>query len=675
MPIKTAANVIVPKRDVDPQVEGELTNLLYRNSRGLHLTGAGAAGLATLLFWQSTHPVSISLWLGCMLAIAAGRAWLARRFAQEELSLAETSRWSQAFQYGNVAAAVGWAFGGLLMYPPGSPSGQMLLTVVMVGVIAIFTPMLVANRKYAVTFALIVMAPLIMRHLGNGSLQSLVAVAILILLFPLLIALTIRSFNQIVEDLQARFAYADLAKELSGEIAVRRQAEHRLLDMANFDQLTNLPNRSLLKDRMDRALAKSQRHKSLVAVLFVDLDRFKHINDSLGHHVGDEVLREIAERLQKTVRQENTVARLSGDEFIIVVEEMNTLDEIRTVARRLLMEVSEPIILEDSTELKLTASIGIAVAPDHGKENDLLLQNADIAMYRAKTQGRNGFQIFTPDMHAEALTRLSRENALRRALENEEFFLAFQLEMHGATQAYVGAEALLRWESPEYGMISPAEFIPLAEETGLIRPLGDWALRAALQQARRFTERFGKDFYTGINLSPRQLEAEDAVEHIEAMIKDVGVDPSAVMFEITETVALSNAHSNLTKLRKLRALGCQLALDDFGTGNSSLTYLKRFPITAVKLDKSFIDNVTMNREDAAIARATIELAQELDLKVIAEGVESREQADWLKDRQCFIMQGYLFSPPLQASQCMDRVAATGKTDVEATPGQHERRET
>lgn len=656
MPIKTSANVLVPRRDVDPQVEGELVNLLYENTRGLHLITAVTALFLAVLFWPTTNPVSMSLWLLYMLGVAGGRAWLARAFHQHESSLDETVAWRNHFRLGNLAAGMGWGVAGILMFPPGNQNIQLLLTVAILGVIAVAIPALAASRKFFVGFALIALAPLLVRHLINGTTMSLVAVALLIFVFPLLVLYAIRAYRQTVEELQARFAYADLARELSGEIAVRRQAEHRLLDMANFDQLTGLPNRTLLRDRMERAMAKSKRRQTLVAVLFFDLDRFKHINDSLGHHIGDEVLREVSRRLQVTVRQENTVARLSGDEFIIVLEEIHTQNEVRSVARRLLMEVSDPIQLEDSTELKLTASIGIAFAPDHGKETETLLQNADIAMYRAKTKGRNTFQIFAPDMHAAALTRMSRENALRKALDNEEFYLTYQPQVDTFSGGYVGVEALMRWESPEYGMISPNEFIPLAEDTGLIKPLGDWALRVALHQAKRFREKFGSEFHMGINLSARQLEDPNAIRHIEKMMEEADVQPSSILFEITESVALSNAHSNLTQLRKLRALGARLALDDFGTGNSSLTYLKRFPITCVKLDKTFIDSVTMNREDAAIARATIDLANELELMVIAEGVESREQADWLQQQNCFIMQGYLFSPPMQANQCADRMA-------------------
>src|SRR5690606_946463 len=295
-------------------------------------------------------------------------------------------------------------------------------------------------------------------------------------------------------------------------------------------------------------------------------------------HVGDDVLRTVAARLKQCIREENTVSRMSGDEFIVVMEEFADIDAVRSLARRMLMEISEPVAMEDGSDIKLTASIGISLYPDHGREVEALLQNADIAMYRAKTGGRNTFQIFSPDMHAEALTRLSRENALRRALENEEFFLAYQPQVDTFSGGYIGVEALIRWESPEYGLVAPGEFIPLAEDTGLIKPLGDWALRTACEQAVKFRKEFGREFHVSINLSARQLDPDRTVQTIARILEDTGVEPATLMFEITESVALTNAHANLTLLRKLRAMGCRLALDDFGTGNSSLTYLKRFPI-------------------------------------------------------------------------------------------------
>ena len=665
MPVTSSNTVALPRRDVDQQVEGELTNLLFRNTRGLHVASMVGALLIAGLFSGEIPGIVLVLWATFMLGTETVRAVIARRFNRTEIPVADANDWRHRFATGTLLAAIGWGSAGVLLFEPGNETAQVILVIIILSAVTVSIPALAADRRLFVTFALIAIVPLLSRLLLQESQASLVAAAMLIFLFPLLTAFALRLSHQTINELNMHFAYADLARELSGEIAVRRQAEGRLLDLANFDQLTGLPNRTLLRDRLDQAMRKAHRRNARVAVLFADLDRFKHINDSLGHHSGDDVLRTIAQRLQECVRSENTVARLSGDEFIIIIEDFDSLDSIRAVTRRILMDVSEPIPLTDGNEVKLGASIGIALYPDHGREVEALLQNADIAMYRAKTRGRNTFQIFAPDMHAEALTRLSRENALRRALENEEFYLAYQPQLDTASGEYVGVEALLRWESPEYGVISPAEFIPLAEDCGLITPIGDWVLRRACEQAVRFQQEFGDNFHMGINLSAHQLDPNRLIGKFERILADTGADPATLVIEITESIAMSNAHSNLALLRKLRTMGLRLALDDFGTGNSSLTYLKRFPINIVKLDKSFIDNVTMNREDAAICQATIELANALELQVIAEGVESRSQADWLQRNSCFLMQGYLFSAPLRAHECNARIALKNTIDLEA----------
>ncbi|HEX7031183.1 MAG TPA: diguanylate cyclase, partial [Gammaproteobacteria bacterium] len=540
MPISTSANVILPQRDVDRQVEGEMTNLLFRSARGLHVSTIIGAVLIAALFWVNVGHLVLLLWTVYMTVTGAARAWVAANFNRREIPLGDSGPWLQRFQTGNLLSGLGWGAAGILLFVPGNSASQLVLTVIIVVAIAVSLPSLSAGRRLFVQFALLAITPLLVRHLLEGLQANLVAAGLLIFLFPLLTAFALRGYRQRVDELQARFAYADLARELSGEIAVRRQAEHRLLDLANYDQLTGLPNRALLRDRLEQSIAKARRRNTRIAVLFADIDRFKSVNDSLGHHVGDEVLRTVAARLKKCIREENTVARMSGDEFIVVMEEFDDIDAVRSLARRMLMETSEPVAMEDGSDIKLSASIGISLYPDHGREVETLLQNADIAMYRAKTGGRNTFQIFAADMHAEALTRLSRENALRRALENEEFFLAYQPQVDTFSGGYIGVEALIRWESPEYGLVSPGEFIPLAEDTGLIRPLGDWALRTACEQAAKFREDFGREFHVSVNLSARQLDPDRTVQTIARILEDTGVEPSTLMFEITESVALTN---------------------------------------------------------------------------------------------------------------------------------------
>lgn len=649
----------LPRRDVDRQVDAELVNLLFRHSRGLHASTALGSVLIAALFWQHVDHLVLVLWALYMLITGLTRSLVAHRFQREDIPAADAGAWLARFRSGNLLTGLGWSAAGILLFLPENQVAQLILTVIIFAAIAASLPSLSAHRSMFVEFALLAVTPLLLRHVWAGSANNLIAAALLLFLFPMLAAFALRSFRQMSDELRARFAYADLVHELSGEVAVRRHAENRLLELASYDQLTGLPNRSLLRDRLEMSVTRAKRHNRKVAVLFADLDRFKHVNDSLGHHAGDEVLRATAERLQAGVRRENTVARLSGDEFIITVEDFESVDELRSLARRLLMAISEPVALPDGSDVSLTASIGAALFPDHGRDVDTLLQNADIAMYRAKLAGRNGFVLFSPEMQAEALTRLSREKALRRALDNEEFWLSYQPQVDTRSRQVIGVEALLRWESREYGLVPPDEFIPLAEDTGLIRPLGAWAMQLAFEQAKRFEESFGAGFHVGVNLSARQFDEERLLEIITQNLERSGVNPATIMFEITESVAMTNAHSNLALLRRLRAMGFGLALDDFGTGHSSLAYLKRFPISCVKLDKSFIDNVAVNREDGAIARATIELARALELDVIAEGVETREQAEWLQEHDCFLMQGFLFSPPLRAHECPEQIGMGG----------------
>ncbi|MCG8432913.1 MAG: EAL domain-containing protein [Gammaproteobacteria bacterium] len=656
MAIATTANPFIPHRDVDLQVHAELTNLLYRNTRGAHVVLIAVAALIGLLFWGLVNAATVTFWISYMIALELGRAYLAAKYRRREIPLTQSRIWAQYFQLGNVMAGIGWGAGGILLFVSHSEIHQVILAVMLVGISAVAVPALATNAAVYVAFVLLTTGPLIVQLILHGTKLTMIAATLIIFVLPLLIAFAIRIHRQLVESLKLRFAYADLARELQGEIAVRRQAENRLLELANYDQLTGLPNRTLLTDRLEQALAKARRRESVVAVLFADIDRFKAINDSLGHHVGDDVLRNVGERLKAVVREENTVARLSGDEFIVLLEDTPGNQTVATVARRLLAEIGEPIELEDGTELKFTCSVGISLFPNDGTDVEALLRNADIAMYRAKKQGRNNFQFFTSDMHAEAIKRLSRENAMRKAMEREEFYLVFQPQINVLNREIIGVEALIRWNSPDFGAVSPTEFIPLAEETGLINPIGEWVLNEACKQAKIFIDELGDtDFHIAVNLSAKQLAKHGLLKQVERVLQNTGIPPHILMLEITESVALSNAHSNLALLRKFRAMGIRLALDDFGTGNSSLTYLKRFPINVVKLDKTFIENVTANREDAAIARATIDLANSLELQVVAEGVETESQVQWLKSEQCFLMQGFLFSPPIPAEECRLRM--------------------
>ena len=369
------------------------------------------------------------------------------------------------------------------------------------------------------------------------------------------------------------------------------------------------------------------------------------INDSLGHSVGDELLRRVADRLRACVREEDTVARLGGDEFIVLVPRVSSRNDANIVARKLLAAIRLPFAVEER-DFFLTTSLGVSVYPDDGVDPEALVQNADTAMYRAKEQGRDNFQLYTPAMTARAIDRLSLENRLRQALQKKELVLFYQPIVDLSDGRVRGAEALLRWEHPERGLLAPVEFISLAEISGLIAPIGRWVLQTACRQIREWQTQGHPNLTVSVNLSPRQFQGADLVSQVAGALREHGVDPRCLDLEITESNAMENAELTVNSLWELKRLGVGISMDDFGTGYSSLNYLKKFPIDRVKLDQSFVRDVASNPEDAAIVRAVIAMAHTLRLVVAAEGVETEDQLSFLRRHQCDEMQGFLFSPPV-----------------------------
>jgi diguanylate cyclase (GGDEF)-like protein/PAS domain S-box-containing protein len=431
------------------------------------------------------------------------------------------------------------------------------------------------------------------------------------------------------------------------DVTERKLYQTRIEQQANYDTLTGLANRSLLNDRLVQAIHAASSYGTRLAVVFVDLDRFKYINDSLGHHVGDELLRAMAERLKATVREGDTVARLGGDEFVLLINGHGDPETVATVLERMLSEISQPWTIPQG-DFNVTCSIGVALYPDDGKSAATLLKHADSAMYRAKDKGRNNFQFFTAELNALITERLELENKLRRALERDQFTLQYQPRVDMRTRKTVGVEALLRWNLPEQGLVPPSRFIPVAEEIGLIVPIGKWVLRTACEQAMAWRRLGLPQTIMSVNVSARQFRQDSLVTTIAEVLRETGLEPPCLEIEITESTVMHDAEQFISMLGELNDLGVQIALDDFGTGYSSLSYLKRFPVDRLKVDRSFVQDIVTDADDATIVRTIIALGHNLGLKVVAEGVENEQQTQFLCENLCDELQGFYFCKPMNA---------------------------
>ena len=436
------------------------------------------------------------------------------------------------------------------------------------------------------------------------------------------------------------------------DITEQRRAQERLNHLAHYDTLTGLPNRLLLQDRLNQAMVEADRHDRLVAVIFLDLDRFKLINDTLGHDMGDALLKSVAERLKSCVRAGDTISRLGGDEFTIVLASVGHVDDVAHVAQKIIEGFVSPFHI-NGRELFISPSMGITLYPFDDNDIDCLLRNADAAMYHAKELGRNTFQFYTAELNRRTAKRLALETALRHAIERDELLLHYQPQLDLKTGRITGAEALLRWQHAETGLISPLEFIPLAEETGLIIPIGEWVLRTACAQARTWHENGFNDLQISVNLSGRQFQHRHLARVVKKVLRDTRLDPNLLDLELTESLLMHNTDAILGAMDELHAHGVAFSMDDFGIGYSSLSYLKRFPIDRLKIDQSFVRDIPHDPDDAAIARAIISMAHSLGIKVIAEGVETTRQLAFLKANRCDIMQGYYFSKPVTAEAMTD----------------------
>jgi diguanylate cyclase (GGDEF)-like protein/PAS domain S-box-containing protein len=449
------------------------------------------------------------------------------------------------------------------------------------------------------------------------------------------------------------------------DISDRKRSEEQMTALAYRDALTGLPNRRLFNDRLGIALAQARRYRHRLAVVFVDLDRFKPVNDTLGHAAGDELLQSVAERLSACVRLGDTVARLAGDEFTLLLPGIHYVEDVSKVAVKLSEAMGRPFRIQ-GREVHVSASGGISIYPDDGQDAEALLTNADIAMYRAKQQGRDNFQMYSPAMAQKALEQGALADKLRGALAANQMALYYQPTLDLATGRIVGAEALLRWQHPELGLVYPKDFLSLADFTGLILSLGPWALEQACAQARDWQRRGSRDIFVAVNLSAYELQQSDLLGHVERALRETGLDPSSLHLEIPEGYAMQDLERTIEKLRSLKALGVSITIDGFGAGFSSLARLRRLPIDALKMDLSFVRGATTDPDDASLVTAVIAVAHSLKLKVIAQGVETEAQVALLRSLQCDGVQGYIWSPPVPAEQC-ERLLVQGGIPIPARP--------
>jgi diguanylate cyclase (GGDEF)-like protein/PAS domain S-box-containing protein len=443
------------------------------------------------------------------------------------------------------------------------------------------------------------------------------------------------------------------------DITLFKQNEQRLEQMAHYDVLTNLPNRSLMYDRLDQAVRAAKRYRTMVAVMLLDIDRFKDVNDNLGHHIGDQLLVQASARLMGCIRDTDTIARMGGDEFLAILPEMGSAGNAAHIAQKFLDALSTPFELEGH-EVFVSGSVGIAMYPNDSQDVNMLVKNADTSMYHAKAQGKNNFKFFTEEINKSTVERFRLESRFRRALEKLEFQLNYQPKVDFKTGRIKGMEALLRWYHPDQGHVNPSLFIPLAEETGFVVQLSEWALKEACRQNKEWQDQGLPLLRVSVNLSARHFHKKDLPEIVGSVLKETGLDPKHLMLEITEGTIIQKVDETIQTLKKFRKMGIGVSIDDFGTGYSSLNYLNRFDIDELKIDKSFVSDILNDFDSRKVIMAIVSLAHSLNLTVVAEGVETSEQYEFLKNEGCDELQGYFFSKPL-SSEDFRKLVSQGLT--------------
>jgi len=586
------------------------------------------SSLLSIAQWHVIDHDTIVAWFVITNLLSLLRILMFQQFEKQRDRLVD-SIWAQRAVLTSIASGMTWGVGGYLLFPEQSPVHQVFLAFMISGICAGAITTLSAMTAAVRGFVIFAITPIVVKFNLIDS-EFSIAMTIMSMLFVTMILVSAKRLNQTIRQ-SLEFRYQ------------RELAEQTIRYQAQFDDLTNLPNRRLFLSMLRQEMARAERHHRFGAVFFIDLDRFKSVNDSLGHAVGDELLVRVARKITARLRQEDTLARLGGDEFVVLLPEVGNDPELAgahasTIADDMRKLFTDPFMIHGH-DIHLTISVGIAVFPGNVIAEDLL-KYADVAMYRAKSEGRDGVRLFSEEMQDAVNQQRRIEKGLREALTNNEFELYFQGQ-YDAENQLVGAETLLRWNHPERGVVTPGEFIDVAEQTGLIVPIGDWVLRSACEQLALLHG----DLKLAVNVSPRQFSDSAFVDNLKQVLLETGANPRLLTLEITEGLAIGNIRHSIDTMNELKKLGISFSVDDFGTGYSSLSYLHQLPIDELKIDQSFVRNISTSSENEVIVDTIIVMAQQLNLKIVAEGVETPEELNYLKLRQCNYFQGYHFARP------------------------------
>ena len=611
-------------------VKSEQIRILFAAIPSSLFTVLVASSILSIAQWQIIDQQTIIFWFFITNLLSLMRLYLFRQFRHQQQGRLIDSIWAQRAIFGSVASGATWGLGGFLLFPEHSVEHQVFLAFVISGLCAGAITTLSAINVAVRGFVILAILPVIIQFSLSHT-EFSVAMSIMSTLFVVMLLISAQRLNQtIAESLELRYQ--------------RELAEQTIHYQAQYDDLTDLPNRRLFLSTLRKEMAKADRHHRYGAVFFIDLDRFKSVNDSLGHAIGDELLIGVAQKIAARLRQEDTVARLGGDEFVVLLPEVgidpeNAGTHASMIADEIRKRFNIPFMIQGH-EIHLTISVGIALFPGNVSAEDLL-KFADVAMYRAKSEGRDSVRLFSNEMQDAVNQQRIIERGLREALANNQFELYFQGQ-YDADNQLVGAESLLRWNHPQRGVIVPGQFIEVAEQTGLIIPIGDWVLRTACEKLG--TLQGGLNL--AVNVSPRQFSESDFVDRLQQVLHETGADPRRLTLEITEGLAMANIHHSIDTMHQLKQLGIRFSVDDFGTGYSSLSYLHQLPIDELKIDQSFVRNISSSSENGVIVDTIIVMAQQLNLKIVAEGIETEDEFTYLKRRQCDYFQGYHFARPL-----------------------------